>query len=90
LQREPKEQEVHSLPTTPPLDCLLQRHSSATHSNSSGLSCPYSHRPAPPQWEKWVPTSLEAQPSTCQSVWTPNVNSSSLNNLFSVVVTVFQ
>jgi hypothetical protein len=36
------------------------------------------------------PTSLEAQPPPSQSVQAPNVNSSSVNDMFKVVATVFQ
>jgi hypothetical protein len=87
LQREPKTttgSAVSSNHTTPRLFCsgTAQQHTataaaSAAHS-CTGLPC-HSGRKR-----------NEAQPSTCQSVYTPIINSSSLNVLFKIVIMVFQ
>jgi hypothetical protein len=57
-----------SLPNTPPQDFHSWRCCAATHMNSSSLSHPKLLSPAAPQWEKWVPPSLEAQPTSAKSV----------------------
>jgi hypothetical protein len=64
----------------------------ATHSNSRSLGRPQLHRPATLQWEKLVPPPLRhnQQQVPGQSVQAPNANSSSVNDMFTVVATIFQ
>jgi hypothetical protein len=80
-ERQNLQREGCSLPAAPPQDYPSRRCYRATHSNSSSLSHPQLHRPA---------LALEAQPTSTNSVQTPDANSSSLNDMFTAVETVFQ
>jgi hypothetical protein len=71
-----------SLPTTPPQDCPFRRRYAATHSSS--LFRPRLHRPAP----RHLKHNRQQAPS--QSVQAPNVNNSFLNDMLTVVTTVFK
>jgi hypothetical protein len=48
------------------------------------------HKPAPPQWEKWLPRLPWGTDNKYQVSQTPNINSSSLNDVFRVVAMLFQ